>query len=101
MESKLARRTPGRNGEMAMTSHVLETYVSTDIEADGPIPGPHSMLSLGSAAYAADKTLLSTFSVNLEELPGASPHPRQSAWWAENPDAWAACRRDPEEPGAA
>ncbi|MFP4592985.1 MAG: exonuclease, partial [Ralstonia sp.] len=22
-----------------------EIYVSTDIEADGPIPGPHSMLS--------------------------------------------------------
>ena len=28
-----------------------EIYVSTDIEADGPIPGPHSMLSFGSAAY--------------------------------------------------
>src|SRR5512135_2991578 len=79
----------------------VETYVSTDIEADGPIPGPHSMLSLGSAAYAADKTLLGTFSVNLETLPGAAPHPRQLAWWAENPEAWAACRLDPVEPGAA
>ena len=34
-----------------------EIYVSTDIEADGPIPGPHSMLSFASAAYRADKTL--------------------------------------------
>ncbi len=28
-----------------------EIYVSTDVEADGPIPGPHSMLSFASAAY--------------------------------------------------
>ncbi|HCU53603.1 MAG TPA: exonuclease, partial [Gammaproteobacteria bacterium] len=28
-----------------------EIYISTDIEADGPIPGAHSMLSLASAAY--------------------------------------------------
>lgn len=31
-----------------------EIYVSTDVEADGLIPGPHSMLSFGSAAYLAD-----------------------------------------------
>ncbi len=29
-----------------------EIYISTDVEADGPIPGPHSMLSFASAAYA-------------------------------------------------
>ena len=48
-----------------------EIYVSTDVEADGPIPGPHSMLSFGSAAFRQDKTLVSTFSANLELLPGA------------------------------
>ncbi len=26
-----------------------ELYVATDVEADGPIPGPYSMLSLGMA----------------------------------------------------
>jgi hypothetical protein len=57
-----------------------EIYTSTDIEADGPIPGPHSMLSIGSAAYTADKVLLSTFSANLETLPGAQPHPKTAAW---------------------
>ena len=31
-----------------------EIYVSTDVEADGPIPGPHSMLSFASAAYTED-----------------------------------------------
>ena len=34
---------------------IEEIYVSTDVEADGPIPGQNSMLSFGSAAYLADK----------------------------------------------
>lgn len=75
-----------------------ELYISTDIEADGPIPGPHSMLSIGSAAYTADKVLISTFSANLETLPGAQPHPKTAAWWATQPEAWAACRKDTEPP---
>lgn len=52
-----------------------EIYISTDIETDGPIPGPHSMLSLGSAAYGADLELIANFSVNFELLPGAEGHP--------------------------
>ncbi len=50
----------------------MEIYVSTDIETDGPIPGPNSMLSFGSAAFTAEGRLLSTFEANLEALPGAS-----------------------------
>src|SRR5262245_42538070 len=42
------------------THTMSEIYISTDVETDGPIPGPHSMLSFGSAAYTADKTLVST-----------------------------------------
>ena len=53
-----------------------EIYVSTDIETDGPIPGPHSMLSFASAAYRADKTLVGTFSANLHTLPDAAGHPQ-------------------------
>jgi hypothetical protein len=75
-----------------------EIYISTDVETDGPIPGPHSMLSLGSAAYTADKRLVSTFSANLETLEGASAHPKTAAWWATQPEAWAACRRDLQSP---
>jgi hypothetical protein len=78
-----------------------EIYVSTDVETDGPIPGPHSMLSFGSAAYTADKELVATFSANLELLEGASPHPRTAAWWATQPEAWAACRSDLVTPKAA
>lgn len=75
-----------------------EIYVSTDVETDGPIPGPHSMLSMGSAAYTADKRLVATFSVNLHVLPEAAPHPETAAWWATQPEAWAACRESPERP---
>jgi hypothetical protein len=78
-----------------------EIYVSTDIEADGPIPGPHSMLSLASAAYLADRTVVSTFTVNLDTLPGATPDPVTTKWWEQFPDAWAACRQDTRAPEAA
>jgi hypothetical protein len=73
----------------------VEVYVSTDIEADGPIPGPHSMLSLASAAFSADKTLIATFTANLEPLPGAGQDPRTMEWWKQFPQSWEACRRDP------
>ena len=69
-----------------------EIYVSTDIEADGPIPGPHSMLSFGSGAFTADSTLIATFTANLDTLPGAEGHPATMEWWAKNPEAWQACR---------
>jgi hypothetical protein len=77
---------------------VDEIYVSTDIEADGPIPGPHSMLSFGSAAYTAKKELIATFSANLETLAGATGHPFTMAWWETQPEAWHACRQDVEPP---
>jgi hypothetical protein len=79
----------------------METYVSTDVETDGPIPGPHSLLSLASAAFKPDKTLLSTFAINLETLPGASGHPDTMAWWQQHPAAWQASRDDPQPPEAA
>lgn len=78
-----------------------EIYVSTDVETDGPIPGPHSMLSLGSAAFRADKTLVATFSVNLQTLPGATADPGYMRFWAQHPEAWEDARRDPEPPETA
>ena len=77
-----------------------EIYVSTDIEADGPIPGPNSMLSFASAAFREDKTLVSTFAANLTTLPGAQGDAKTMEWWRGQPEAWAACRTDPREPGA-
>jgi hypothetical protein len=78
-----------------------EIYVSTDIEADGPIPGPNSMLGLASAAFLPDKTMVGTFTANLETLPGASGDPRTMEWWSRQPEAWTACRRDPRDPATA
>lgn len=86
---------------MAQNRGMEELYLSTDVETDGPIPGPHSMLSFASAAYRADKTLVGTFSANLETLPGAAGHPETMAFWKENPAAWEACRTNPEPPEAA
>jgi DNA polymerase III alpha subunit (gram-positive type) len=79
---------------------MAEIYVSTDVETDGPIPGPHSMLSFASAAYREDKTLIATFEANLHTLPGATGHPETMAWWQSQPEAWADARsnlRDPAE----
>jgi hypothetical protein len=78
-----------------------EIYISTDIESDGPIPGPHSMLSLGSVAFDHAGTELGCFSANLELLPGAEPHPDTQRFWAENPRAYAATRTDLQAPAAA
>jgi hypothetical protein len=78
---------------------MTEVYVSTDIETDGPVPGLNSMLSFGSAAYLHDKTLVQTFSANLEILGGATADPTTMAWWKTQPQAWEASRRNPEPPG--
>jgi hypothetical protein len=77
---------------------VAEIYVSTDVEADGPIPGPNSMLSFASAAFRADKTLIGTFEANLTTLPGAQGDPKTMEWWKGQPEAWAACRANPRDP---
>jgi hypothetical protein len=78
---------------------MTEIYVSTDVETDGPIPGPHSMLSLASAAFRPNGTLVDTFSANLDLLEGASGHPETMKWWAGQPEAWEACRHEPRPPG--
>lgn len=79
----------------------MEIYVSTDVETDGPIPGPHSMLSFGSAAFAPDAQLIATFEANLHTLPEAAGHPDTMAWWQTQPEAWAACRENPRDPAEA
>lgn len=75
-----------------------ELYVSVDIEADGPIPGPHSMLSIGAVALTAEGDTVAEYSANLNPLPEAKPHPKTMAWWQEFPEAWKACQADPRPP---
>lgn len=71
-----------------------EIYLSTDVEADGPIPGENSMLSFASAAFTADGKMHGTFSANLMTLPGAVGDPDTMAWWKRQPEAWEACREN-------
>lgn len=78
-----------------------ELYFSTDIEANGKIPYKNSMLSFASAAFTADKKLLGTFSANLEELPGSVGDKSTMEWWATQPVAWEACRKDLQDPKVA
>ncbi len=80
---------------------MAEIYVSTDVETDGPIPGHHSMLSFGSAAYTADKRLITTFAANLQTLPDAVGDRKTMAWWQTQPEAWAACRENLRSPAEA
>jgi hypothetical protein len=77
-----------------------EIYFSTDVETDGPIPGPHSMLSFGSAAFFNNK-LVDTLYVNLETLEGATGNPDTMKWWGTQPEAWTSCRKDPRPPSEA
>ena len=67
---------PNLSPQTMSESPLREIYVSTDIETDGPVAGKHSLLSIGSAAYLADKELLGTFSANLETLPASARIPR-------------------------
>ena len=75
------------------------TYVSVDVEADGPVPGIYSMLSIGAAAFTlGNKTPIATFEANLRPLPGATTHPETMAWWKTQPDAWEYVCKDQQDP---
>jgi len=75
-----------------------EIYISTDVEADGPIPGVNSMLSFASAAFSINGELLSTYSANLDTLPGATQDNDTMQWWSSQADAWQACRENTQSP---
>ena len=79
-----------------MTAAREWTYVVTDIETDGPRPGPNSMRSFASVAMGADGTERGRFEAVLEALPGAQPNPETVAWFRTVPEAWAAATTDPE-----
>ena len=82
-------------------------YVSVDIEADGPIPGIYSMLSLGAAAFdiglpSPDKYKpIDTFQINILPLLDARQDPATMRWWSERPEAYAVATKDAQFAGDA
>jgi len=81
---------------------MTETYISVDIEADGPIPGMYSMLSLGAAAFTlGNRTPISTFECNLYPLPEATQDQDTMDWWATQPEAWAYVQQNRQFPSEA
>lgn len=78
-----------------------EIFVSTHLHTDGPIPGPHSLLTLASTAYTADGRPISTFVATLRELPGATPHPAALSEWRSRPEEWLSTRRASKPPALA
>jgi hypothetical protein len=78
-----------------------EIYVSIDCETDGPIPGPHSMLSLGAAAFDASGTELGCWYANFDVLEGAEGHPDTMAFWAQHQVVYDETRVNMESPESA
>jgi hypothetical protein len=76
-------------------------FVTTHIHTDGPIPGPHSLLTLTSAAHGRHGGPTSTFSANLRELPGATLHPVALQTWRRRPEDWLSSRRASRPPAIA
>ncbi|MBW0103739.1 hypothetical protein [Pseudonocardia sp. KRD291] len=76
----------------------MQFYVTTHIHTDGPIPGPHSLLTLASAAHTGDGTVISTFSANIRELPGATLHPTALENWRSRAEDWLSTRRAARPP---
>ncbi|MEU7817182.1 hypothetical protein [Pseudonocardia sp. NPDC049154] len=76
-------------------------FVTTHIHTDGPIPGPHSLLTLTSAAHRADGVPTGTFTANLRELPGATLHPASLQDWRTRAVDWLATRRAARPPALA
>lgn len=71
-------------------------YIVTDIEVDGPWPGPNSMRSFASVAVTHSGQVLGEYEAVLEPLPGSAPNADTYAWFQTQPEAWAAATTDPE-----
>lgn len=75
-----------------------EIYISTDIEADGPIPGEYSMLSLGSVAINQNGKIIGKFYRKLKRLQNAKQHSQTMKWWKQNKKAYKEATSNTEDP---
>lgn len=78
-------------------------WLSYDIEATGPVPGLHSMISIGIVAYGDDGNSigeLGRFEANLRELDHCTWDPDTHGWWhqPEQAGALSVTLADPQDP---
>ena len=78
-----------------------DIHVTTHIHTDGPIPGPHSLLTLTSAAHPRDGGPTLEFTTNVRELPGATVHPVAFQLWKRRAEDWLSTRRASRPPATA
>lgn len=74
-----------------------EIYVVVDIEADGPVPGLFSMLSIAAVATNAEENV-SEFYQTVQPLDEASQDPDTMQWWQGQPEAWKEVTTNPQNP---
>lgn len=77
------------------------TTVTIHVHTDGPIPGPHSLLSVTAVAHAANGDAIGTFHTNVRELPGATLHPVALQQWRRRAEDWLTTRRASRPPAPA
>ncbi len=78
-----------------------QSLVRTHVHTDGPIPGPHSLLTLTAVAHAAGGEAIGTFTTNVRELPGATLHPTALRLWRGRAQDWLTSRRRSLPPAVA
>lgn len=78
-----------------------ETFVSIDIETDGPIPGEYSMLSFAAVAFDEQANVLGHFEANLLPTGNRQDERTMTEFWAKNPEAWAYCNQNQKDPAEA
>ena len=59
----------------------MTVYVVCDVEFDGPIPGPHSMISLGAVAINKLGENLGEFEINFLPLENSNPNEENMNWF--------------------
>jgi hypothetical protein len=77
------------------------SYVSTHVHTDGPIPGPHSLLTVTASAWSDGGGPRGTFTTNVRELPGATLHPVALQEWRLRAEDWLVTRRSSRPPAVA
>ena len=71
-------------------------FIVTDIESDGPTPLHNSMLSFASVAIEENGTVRGEFEAQLLQRPDRTTNETTMAWWATQPEAWAASTANAE-----